>query len=147
MFGASEVNQVSEADRAEPGRTERALCQKQVDALLSSVPEIRGALVSAVDGFDVAANLRPPLSAAKMAAMTSSLLALGDAVSSESGQGGCQNVVIESDHGRILMMDIPNRHRKLLLTVLIGGEITLGQVLWAARQCAEETGRMLDGGR
>ena len=133
------------ADTHTPGRTERALCQRQIEALRTSVPQISGALVSTVDGFDIAATLPPALSAAKLAAMTSSLLALGDAVSDESGMSSCINVLIEGTAGRILLMDIPNRHRKLLLTVLCGNEAILGQVLWAARQCAQDTGQRIDG--
>lgn len=128
------------------GRTERALCQRQLDALRALEPRITGALITTVDGFDIAANLPPRLSIPKLAAMTSSLLALGDVVSAESGLSACINVVIEGAAGRILLMDIPNQRRKLLLTVLCGNEVTLGSVLWAVKQIVADTGRRLDGG-
>jgi uncharacterized protein len=128
-----------------PGRTERALCQKHLDALLDAYPEISGALVSSIDGFEIAARLRPSLSPATLSAMTSSQLALGEAICSETAMGACLNVVIEAEQGRLLMLDIPNQRRKLLLTVLCGDEASLGSVLWPVRRCAQEIGRRIDG--
>lgn len=127
-----------------PGRTERAMCLKHLDALLDTTPEIAGALVSSVDGFELAARLKPNLSPATLSAMTSSQLALGEAICGETGMGACLNIVIESEHGRVLMMDIPNRRSKILLTVLCGDGVSLGSVLWPVRRCAEEIGKRID---
>lgn len=134
------MNAISEL----PGRTERALCQKHLDALLDAYPEISGALVSSIDGFEIAGRLRPSLSPATLSAMTSSQLALGEAICGEAAIGACLNVVIEADQGRVLMLDIPNRRRKLLLTVLCGDNAPLGSVLWPVRRCAQEIGKRID---
>lgn len=120
----------------------RALCQEALDALVATHSQVTGALVSTVDGFEIAAALRPPLSAAKLAAMTSSLVALGEAVSAEGGVERCINVVIEAQSGRLLMMDIPGGTRTLL-TVICDNSTTLGQVLWAARECSRDLGQRL----
>ncbi len=134
------MNAISEL----PGRIERALCQKHLDALIDAHPVINGALVSSIDGFEVAGHLRSSLSAATLSAMTSSQLALGEAICSETAMGACLNVVIEADQGRVLMLDIPNRRRKLLLTVLCGDDASLGSVLWPVRRCAEDIGKRID---
>ena len=134
------MNAISEL----PGRTERALCQKHLDALLDAYPEISGALVSSIDGFEIAGRLRPSLSPATLSAMTSSQLALGEAICGEAAIGACLNVVIEADQGRVLMLDIPNGSRKLLLTVLCGDNAPLGSVLWPVRRCAQEIGKRID---
>ncbi len=126
------------------GRTETAICQKLIDALLQTHAEISGALVSSIDGFEVAASLRGKISAARLSAMTSSLLALGEAVGNESGVGTCRDIVIDASAGRVLLMDILHPTRKLLLTVLCNTRVTLGQVLWAARNCRQEIGQRLD---
>jgi uncharacterized protein len=77
--------------------------------------------------------------------MTSSQVALGQAICGETSMGSSLNVVIEADRGRILMLDIPNRRRKLLLTVLCEGEVSLGSLLWPVRRCAQEIGERIDG--
>ncbi|MBL8263447.1 MAG: roadblock/LC7 domain-containing protein [Xanthomonadaceae bacterium] len=126
------------------GRTERAMCQKHVEQLLSTVPGVVGVLVCSVDGFEVASRLRPPLTAERMSAMTSSQLALGEALCNETGSGTCLNVVIEAEAGRLLMLSVPARRRRMLLTVLCEQNSVLGSVLWAARACAQDIGRRLD---
>lgn len=127
------------------GRTEKSLCQKQIDGLRTEHPQISGALVSSIDGFEVAASLEGNLSPATLSAITSSQLALSEAVCTESGLSTLRNVIIESHTGFLLMMDIPNSHRKLVLTVLSGSSTTLGNVLWASKQCASALGARLDG--
>jgi predicted regulator of Ras-like GTPase activity (Roadblock/LC7/MglB family) len=109
-----------------------------LNALVSGHKEVLGALVSTVDGFEVAANVRATASVKKLAAMTSSLLALAEAMSQESEVGHCVDLVIEAGDGMVLMMDVPNEHRKLLLTVLCNKSATLGSVLWAARNTRNE---------
>lgn len=127
-----------------PGRTERAMCQKHVEQLLSTAPGVIGVLVCSVDGFEVASRLRPPLTAQRLSAMTSSQLALGEALCGETGVGACRNVVIEAEAGRLLMLSVPARRRRMLLTVLCEHDSVLGSVLWAARSCAQDIGRRLD---
>lgn len=126
-------------------RIDTDLCQQQIDALIEARPEVRGVLVSTIDGFEVAARMRGKSSPAKLAAMTSSLLALGEAVSDEGEVGSCLDIVIDASAGRVLLMDIPHATRKLLLTVLSDNASTLGQVLWAVRNCRQEIGRLLVG--
>lgn len=126
------------------GRTERAMCNKHLEQLLSGAPGIVGAVVCSVDGFEVASRLRSTLTPATLSAMTSSQLALGEALCSETGMGVCRNVVIEADAGRLLMLSVPSERRRLLLTVLCEEDSMLGSVLWSARGCAADIGRRLD---
>lgn len=126
------------------GRIESAVSQKILDALVGEFPDILGAVVSTADGFEIAARLPAGLSPATLSAMTSSQLALGEAMCGETGVGRCLNVVIEADRGKLVMVDIPNRSRKRLLTVLCNDTASLGAVLWPVRRCAAQIGERLD---
>jgi uncharacterized protein len=134
---------VSESAKA-LGRVERVWCQKQIDALVATQVGVEGALICTADGFEIATNLPKPLSAARLSAMTSSQVALGEAICAEGAIAPCINVVIEAERGWVLMMDIPNGRRKLLLTAKAATGAMLGQVLWAVRRCADEIGAQLD---
>lgn len=125
---------------------ERAVCEASLDGLVSGNPEVGGALVSTVDGFEVAARMSEAISPQKLAAMTSSLLALAEAIANESAAGSCRDLVIDASEGRVLLMDIPGAQRKLLLTVLCDARATLGSVLWAARNTRESIGKALGAG-
>lgn len=118
--------------------SEEAICLKLIEALVEERVEIDGAVVSTTDGFEVAAHLGGKQSAAKLSAMTSSLIALAQAISDESGIGACNDMLIEASAGRLLLMEIPRADRPLLLAVLCDRDSTMGQVLWAVRRCRDE---------
>jgi predicted regulator of Ras-like GTPase activity (Roadblock/LC7/MglB family) len=118
--------------------TDTVVCEERIRLLVETHSAIRGALVSTVDGFEVAARLPDSVSSAKLSAMASSLVALAEAVSSESGGGECHDLVIDANACRVLLMDIARADQKLLLTVICDTDETLGQVLWAVRKCRDE---------
>lgn len=115
-----------------------AALQKQLDQFVENNPDILGCAVSTVDGFEVAASMKRPMSAAKLAAMTSSLLALAEAISSESEMGASKDLVIDAEKGRLLLMEIPTAGSRLLLTALCHNSATLGQVLWPVKALRNE---------
>ena len=113
-------------------------CLAHLQDFLSQTSGVTAALVATTDGFEVSSVLHQSLSAEKMAAMTSSILALGEAVLSEADLNDCQNVVIESGDGLIVMLAIGDTRKELLLSVIADRNAMLGQVLWAARRCCAE---------
>ncbi|MBB3229137.1 hypothetical protein FHW69_003789 [Luteibacter sp. Sphag1AF] len=126
-------------------RSEEAIILHHLDSLMVKEQEISGVLVSTGDGFRVASRLTGSLSAEKLSAMASSLIAINEAVCKESSLGACRDLVIEASQGRILLMDIPHPAQKLILTVLCRAKVTMGQVLWAARGCRESLGKLFVG--
>jgi predicted regulator of Ras-like GTPase activity (Roadblock/LC7/MglB family) len=119
-------------------------CQAHLDALRREHREITGTLLSTMDGFEVAASVDAGISPHKMAAMTSSLLALAEAVSRESSVGQCRDLVIESSAGLVLMMDVPSTTQQSVLTVLCADAAVLGRIRWAARNAREAIAQALD---
>lgn len=132
------------ADTLTIGSIEASIYHTQIDALMIVQPEITGVLVSTVDGFEIASKLPASLSAAKLSAMTSSLLALAEAMCTDTANGPCRDLVIDAECGRILLMELPRRAQKLVLAVLCTSKLSLGQVLWAVRDCREELIRRLN---
>lgn len=113
-------------------------CSSHLQWFVSQTGGVTAALVATTDGFEVSSVLHQTLSAEKMAAMTSSILALGEAVLSEADLSDCQNVVIESGDGLIVMLAIGDARKELLLSVIADRNAMLGQVLWAARRCCAD---------
>lgn len=124
------------------GRTGSALLQKRLERFVADNSDIRGGVISTVDGFEIAASLDRSLSAAKLSAMTSSLLALSEAISRESALGVSRDMVIDAELGRLLLMEVPASDSRLLLTVLCDNAATLGQVLWAVKAFRDELGHV-----
>ena len=113
-------------------------CTANLRHFVSQTSGITAALVATTDGFEVSSVQHQTLSAEKMAAMTSSILALGEAVLSEADLSDCKNVVIESGDGMIVMLAIGDPRNELLLSVIADRNAMLGQILWAARRCCDQ---------
>lgn len=121
----------------------QALCQSTLDTLVSQTPGVDTAAVVTGDGFEVAAVLRDQISVEKLAAMVSSLLALSEAVTSEMGMKRCQYVIIDTEAGAVLTLRIPAKSKDLLMCVLCGDGVSLGSVLYAARESARSLAQRL----
>ena len=121
----------------------RATLQRCIDDLLSAEPGVVGAMVCTSDGFDVAAALPDGWSPATLAAMASSQLALSDALCREAQLGACRDLVVDAEAGKVLVMEVPNSARGLLLAAIGNTRHTLGQVLYACKAGAGEIGERL----
>jgi len=102
-------------------------------------PDITSAVLATMDGFEVAMVERLGRSqATPLAAMASSLIALGRAAGREAGHEGCQRVVVESGNGKLLVRPIGASGRSpLLLCMSLGAGALLGSALWAADEIAK----------
>lgn len=132
-----------EATMTKPSRFNPKLveaCQQHLQALVSHTPGVTSAAVASSDGFQVAAVFNREISANKLAAMTSSIHALGEAVVAESLLKKCLNVLIEAESGKVIMLAISHTDHHLLLTVIANENSVLGQLLWAAKNCCDRIG-------
>lgn len=106
----------------------------QVNALLHELigagSGIYAALFSSIDGYAVTDARRVDLPESKFAAMTSSLIALGESVAREGQQTQCQYVVIVNSDG-VVATKRCSKH--FVLTVLARKDTNLGMVLSSAR--------------
>lgn len=119
------------------------LCHEQLDTMVRETHGIESAAIVTGDGFELASVLRNGLSGNKLAAMTSSLLALSEAVVEELRMRGCRNVIIEGEGGTVVMIRVPAEGLDLLMSVLCREDAVLGSVLYAARVSAARLGVQL----
>ena len=111
--------------------------------MVNETPGVTAAVVVTSDGFEVASVLPSEASAPKLAVMTSSIHALGEAVVAEALLRRCQNVVIEAEAGNVVMLAIPESQGTLLLTVIASKRAILGHLLWSCRTCTTSIGHWL----
>lgn len=115
-----------------PGLHESALTE-----LLELLPQAHSVVLAQTDGFEVASAMRRAVPAARLAALASSMLALGEAALRELGMGGHGNVLIEGTDGKLLLLEVPLASQPLVLAVVAGEDAITGSLLWAARQCVQ----------
>ena len=130
---------VDPALRTQPAfEAHNARIRAELDAFASNVPGVRNAVVASVDGFALAEASGQGDNGERLAAMTSSMLALAKAVTRELALGGMEVLMIEADKGKVLMLSIPVPARPLLLMAACNQRSVIGNVLWSARECAQK---------
>lgn len=111
--------------------------------LTSQTPGILAAQVCTSDGFEVASVHRDEESHRRLAAMVSSLHALGSAMVQETELGTYLNLIIEATEGKCLMMAIPGSDETLLLTAVASPSILFGRYHQVCKAACEALGHCL----
>ena len=129
----------STSPRFSPQLRDGALALLQ--SLVNENSGIKLAVVTSADGFEIAAHPVQPVSQ-RIAAMSSSLQALSEAIAKEAGLKDSRSLVVETENGTIVILGIAVVPR-LSLAVVASGEEILGRLLWLARNCCAELERTL----
>ncbi|MEZ5401616.1 MAG: roadblock/LC7 domain-containing protein [Bryobacteraceae bacterium] len=124
-----------------PGQASPELRDASIAALRrlrEKTPEFKSAGLVGPDGFEIAAISSGGVEVTKLAALTSTLVAVAEAFMLEAGLEKCRNVILESAHGPALLVSIPAGPATYGLFLITGSDATLGRVLLNARGCAAE---------
>ncbi len=111
--------------------------------VLGGVGGVRSAVLFSSDGFEIAALSVDANASARLAAIGSSLSALGSAISSEAGLREFDRTTIESPDGTVIIMRV-RADQALSLVVVAGKRVMLGQLLWATQNCCQAIGKLLE---
>lgn len=108
-----------------------------LNQLQARVPEIFTACIATRDGFEIA-RLTGKKDQRKLAAMASSMHALGDAIAAETTLGECINVIIEGKFGKAVMLSIPEESNNKVLIAAANLDVNLALLLLSSRSCCEQ---------
>jgi predicted regulator of Ras-like GTPase activity (Roadblock/LC7/MglB family) len=120
-----------------------AAAHRQLEEFVAANTEVTLAVLTSGDGFEIAAHPRDLPMAQRIAAMSSSLQALSEAIVREAGLNKSRNLIIETDGGTIVVLGIANTTPRLSLAVVASGNEILGRLLWASRNCCTQLERGL----
>lgn len=123
------------------GRVAQTMAQKCLDAFGRDTPGLVSAVLLSADGFEVASLRLNEGGAARLAAMGSSLAAVGSAIAQEAGLAGCDRLLVESATGTVLVLNVPHTKPALCLAIVAEKTVVLGQLLWSANGCVAAVGR------
>lgn len=123
----------------------RHRAQRLADTLLAQLDDPQAAVVVATeDGFDLAHAVRSgatAFDARRVAAMTSSISAIGEVVGRETGLGRTESLVAEVSGGYVLMRSIDADGTRLLLAAMCSRRLLLGLVVHSVNGCLREWNR------
>ncbi|MFZ4528957.1 MAG: roadblock/LC7 domain-containing protein [Undibacterium curvum] len=110
--------------------------QAAIDLVLAEVRSVKAVVISTGDGFEVAARVEDATQITRMSAMASSLSALGALAGEENGLGDCKNMIIESESGMLVILQVQRGAETFILSVIAGSDAVVGQIIFFAKQAA-----------
>jgi predicted regulator of Ras-like GTPase activity (Roadblock/LC7/MglB family) len=114
-----------------------AAAQAQAERLMSELGGVVAVVVSTADGFDVASKAKDPAQVSRMAAMASSMSAIGQVVGQESFLGTHRSITLDAEHGFVVMVEVRRGDVPLIMSVVTTRNALLGQVLYGANEAAQ----------
>lgn len=112
--------------------------KKEAQKLLDEVDGLQAVVVATIDGFDVAHVARGhSVDPARVAAMTSSVGAIGDAVAREVQLGQVRSIVLNTENGMALLQSVPRRDVPLVLNLIASEQGLMAQILYRAKETAK----------
>lgn len=113
---------------------------KGADKLMHELKGIKAIVISTADGFELVGRAENNASVSRLAAMASSLTALGALAGEESDLGTCDNVTIEAAEGVLFMVQVPVDDAYLIVSVITGRDAIIGQVRFMTKQFTKSLG-------
>ncbi|HVU61123.1 MAG TPA: roadblock/LC7 domain-containing protein [Mycobacteriales bacterium] len=108
--------------------------------LLAQAPEVEAAAVVSFDGLPMASALPAAMDEDRVAAMSASLLSLGERAAEGLGRGGLNQVYIEGDHGTVFLCGAED---EAVLVAVAAREAKVGMMLYEVRRAAERVAEVL----
>lgn len=117
----------------------RRAAQQEAESLLASLTGVVAVIVATVDGFDVASATSTLIIPSRIAALASSIAAIGSVVSQEASLGRSHSVTVNTDTGFAYFCSVYRPDVMLVINVIAGRDAILAQVL---HKCHESVRRL-----
>ena len=111
----------------------------QIKEILTNVSGVEYVMICSSDGFELTSTYKKNVTnTGKLAAVSSSILAMVQAFLSEINMHGCQSITLEAENGKAFLSAVPNKNYPMLIVALTSQEVLLGQLLFSLKRCSEK---------
>ncbi|MBR5558105.1 MAG: roadblock/LC7 domain-containing protein [Acinetobacter harbinensis] len=111
---------------------------QQIHELLNMVSGVDFVMLSSADGFELALASKKNLdNRGKIAAVSSSILAMVSAFIAEIHLSGCKTITLDADNGKVILTAVDHPQYPLVLIAVASKEVLIGQLLYAIKKTAE----------
>ena len=110
--------------------------QRLLEDFFEQHPEVNLVGLSTADGFNIHTVARIDNIPDKIAALTSTMCAMGEAVAEHLLAGDVSSVVIEAAQGDILFLKIPGKERNRVLAAAFTRKMSLGEARFLTKRLA-----------
>lgn len=123
---------------------ERERVKGEVDRLVREQPDVLGAVVCTTDGKLFAASLRRESLGSRLAAITSSLVALSETAAQELELGGAGQVSVVGAVGQMVAMRVPMTRDLLVVATYASRHMNLTMLMTLTSHCARTVGGIIN---
>lgn len=113
------------------------LARVEAQKTLDDLSGVKTVVLATIDGFEVVSASTDGSDGARVAAMASSISAISNVVSSEAELGICRSVVINTEGGFAIVVNVHTHGHDLLLSIVADERAVLGQVSYRAVHIAD----------
>ena len=113
------------------------MAKAQANHILMNIQGIDYIMLCSTDGFELASVYKKnPYNSTKLAAVSSSILAMVSAFLNEIQLTGCQSITLDAENGKAILTSIPASHHPMVMVTLSNKDVLLGQLLYSLKQAS-----------
>lgn len=115
-----------------------AFAKNQIQQILSNVNNIEFIMICSTDGFELASiSKRHQFHSSKLAAVSSSILAMVSAFLGEINLTGCHSVTLDAENGKAILTSVPCTKHPMIIVTLSSRDVLLGQLLYHLKETSQ----------
>ncbi|WP_173911475.1 roadblock/LC7 domain-containing protein [Acinetobacter sp. Marseille-Q1618] len=114
-----------------------AFSKAQLHDVLINVKGIDFIMACSTDGFELCSEYRKNnYNSGKLAAVSSSILAMVSAFLGEIQLTGCQSITLDAENGKAVLTAVPAHKHPMVIVTLAAKDILLGQLLYSLKEAS-----------
>ena len=115
------------------------MAKGQANDILMNIRGIDYIMLCSTDGFELASVYKKnPYNSTKLAAVSSSILAMVSAFISEIDLHGCQTITLDAENGKALLTAVPHPRYPTVIVALTSKDVLLGQMLYEMKKVSAD---------
>ena len=113
--------------------------KNEIQDVLMNVRSVNYVMLCSSDGFELAhVYKRDGYNSTKLAAASSSILAMVAAFMNEIHLEGCQSITLDADNGKAILTSIPSPNHPMIIVTLTEKDVLLGQLLYTLKNASNK---------
>lgn len=114
------------------------IAKDQINDVLMHVKGVDFIMICSSDGFELeTVSRRDALNSSKLAAVSSSILAMVSAFLNEIELIGCQSITLDAENGKAILTAVPSEKNPMVIVTLAAKDVLLGQLLYSLKQAKQ----------
>ena len=113
--------------------------KSEIQDVLMNVRSVNYVMLCSTDGFELAhVYKRDGYNNTKLAAVSSSILAMVAAFMNEIHLEGCQSITLDADNGKAILTSTPSPNHPMIIVTLTEKDVLLGQLLYTLKNASNK---------